>query len=147
MDSQGNVTNDARIRASLPTLEYLIRKKSKIILIAHLGRPKGKINAKYTLRPVVEPLKKLTKVPVSFAANCIGPTAYDAVAKLKAGEILVLENLRFHNEEEKGNTIFGKELASLADFFVQDAFGAVHRAHASTTQIPSFLESGAGGFA
>ncbi|OVE76802.1 phosphoglycerate kinase [bacterium F11] len=144
LDKEGNVTDDSRIKASFPTLQFLLEKKAKVILIAHLGRPKGQINAKYSLKPVVEPLKKLLNVPVSFAENCVGPTATDAVGQLKPGEVLLLENLRFHSEEEKAKADFGKELAKLADFFVQDAFGAVHRAHASTTLIPQHLESGAG---
>jgi len=144
LDSNGRVSDDTRIRATLPTLEYLLRQKAKVILISHMGRPKGQINPKYSLKPLVEPLKILTRTSVYFADNCVGPMAFDAVAKIGEGEILLLENLRFHQEEEKGNSVFAKELASLADFFVQDAFGTVHRAHASTTQVPSYLESAAG---
>ena len=143
-DKEGRVSDDARLRAHLPTIEYLIKKKAKVILIAHLGRPKGQVNAKYSLKPVVKPLSDLLKTPVLFASDCIGPQAYDSVAKLKPGEVLLLENLRFHSEEESNNSVFGKELASLADVFVQDAFGAVHRAHASTVQLPSFLPSACG---
>lgn len=143
-DKEGRITDDARLRAHLPTIEYLIKKKAKIILIAHLGRPKGQVNLKYSLKPVVQPLSQLLKTQVSFAEDCIGPKAYEGVAKLKAGEVLLLENLRFHAEEESNNPIFGKEMASLADVFVQDAFGAVHRAHASTTQIPAHLPTACG---
>jgi 3-phosphoglycerate kinase len=144
LDKEGKVTDDARLRAHIPTIEYLIEKKAKIILIAHLGRPKGAVNAKYSLKPVVKPLGDLLKQPVLFADDCIGPKAYEAVAKLKAGEVLLLENLRFHNEEESNNAVFAKEMASYADVFVQDAFGAVHRAHASTAQLPALLPSAAG---
>lgn len=144
IDKEGRVTDDSRLRGSLPTLEYLLDNKAKIILIAHLGRPKGQPNPKYSLRPIVQPLSRLLKVPVAFAEDCIGPKAYEAVARLKPGDVLLLENLRFHDEEERNNAVFGKELASYADFFIQDAFGAVHRAHASTAQVPHFLESAAG---
>lgn len=144
LDKEGNVTDDARLRAHIPTIEYLLEKKAKVILIAHLGRPKGQVNAKYSLKPVVKPLTSLLKRPVQFAEDCIGPKAYEAVAKLQPGDVLLLENLRFHAEEEGNNAVFAKEMASYADVFVQDAFGAVHRAHASTAQLPSILPSGAG---
>lgn len=144
LDANGNVTDDARLHASIPTLDYLLSKKAKIILISHLGRPKGQVNPKYSLKPVAGALSKLLKVPVAFAENCIGPKAYEAVAKLNPGDVLLLENLRFHPEEEKNNSVFAKELASLADCFIQDAFGAVHRAHASTAIVPSLLPSAAG---
>jgi phosphoglycerate kinase len=140
----GAVSDDSRLRASLPTLQYLLRKKAKVILISHLGRPKGQINPKYSLKPVAKTLSDLLKNPVQFADDCIGPKAYEAVAKLHPGDVLLLENLRFHPEEEANNAVFGKELASLGDYFVQDAFGAVHRAHASTAQLPSHLPSAAG---
>lgn len=144
LDNDGHVTDDSRLRASLTTLNYLLDKKAKIVLISHLGRPKGQVNPKYSLKPVVKALSALIKVPVSFAEDCVGPKAYEAVAKLQPGEILLLENLRFHPEEEKNNSVFAKELASLADYFVQDAFGAVHRAHASTDLVPRMMESAAG---
>lgn len=144
LDGKGHVTNDSRLRAAVPTIERLIECKAKIILISHMGRPKGEVKSQFSLKPVVAPLSKLLKIQVQFAEDCIGAKAYDAVAKLKAGDVLLLENLRFHPEEEKNNPVFAKELASLADFFVQDAFGSVHRAHASTSGIPALLESGAG---
>lgn len=143
-DKNGNVSDDARLRAHIPTIESLLKRKAKVILIAHLGRPKGQVNPKYSLKPVVKPLSDLLKTPVQFADDCIGPKAFEAVAKLKAGDVLLLENLRFHAEEESNNHAFGKELASLADVFVEDAFGAVHRAHASTAQVPTQLPSAAG---
>jgi phosphoglycerate kinase len=145
LDKQtGAVTDDSRLRAALPTIEYLLGQKAKVILISHLGRPKGAVNPKYSLKPVVEPLSKLLHMNIQFAEDCIGPKAFDAVARLKPGEVLLLENLRFHAAEEKNNPVFGKELASLGDVFIQDAFGAVHRAHASTSLIPTYLESAAG---
>ena len=143
-DKNGNVSDDSRLRGSLPTLQYLIDQKAKVILCAHLGRPKGQPNPKYSLKPVVKPLSDLLKRPVAFADDCVGSKAADAVSKMKPGDVLLLENLRLHAEEEKNDPEFGKQLASLADYFVQDAFGAVHRAHASTAQVPPFLPSGAG---
>ena len=140
----GEVSDDARIRASLPTINALREKKAKIILAAHLGRPKGQVNPKYSLRPVVAVLSKLIGAPVAFAEDCVGPKAQEAVAKLKPGDILLLENLRFHPEEEANDANFARQLASLADVFVQDAFGAVHRAHASTAGIAAVLPSAAG---
>lgn len=144
IDKEGNVTDDSRIRAALPTLEYLVRQKAKIIIISHLGRPKGQPTPKYSLKPTVNVLSQYLKVPVAFVDDCIGSKVFDAVAKLQPGQVLLLENLRFHAEEEKNNPVFGKELASIADYFIQDAFGAVHRAHASTASVPSFLPSAAG---
>jgi len=140
----GQVTDDARLRASLPTLRYLREKKAKIILIAHLGRPKGTVNPKYTLKNVAPALSKLIGAPVAFAEDCVGPKAAEAVAKLNPGDIVLLENLRYHPEEEKNDVDFAKKLASLADLFVQEAFGAVHRAHASTSAIASLLPAAAG---
>ncbi len=142
---KGAVTDDTRVRASLPTLAYLAEKKAKIILISHLGRPKGQINSKYSLAPVAQHLSQLLKKPVAFAPDCVGPEAEKAAAALKGGDILLLENLRFHPEEEKNDVEFAKKLAKLGDVFVQDAFGAVHRAHASTEALPRLLPS-AGGF-
>lgn len=144
LDKDGNVTDDARLRAHIPTIEYLIEKKAKVILIAHLGRPKGQVNPKYSLKPVVKPLSVLLKQQVQFAGDCIGSKAYEAVAKLQPGDVLLLENLRFHAEEEANNAVFAKEMASYSDLFVQDAFGAVHRAHASTALLPGLLPSAAG---
>ncbi len=140
----GQVTDDARLRAHLPLIEYLIKNNAKIVLIAHLGRPKGQVNPKYSLKPVVKPLSSLLGIPVQFAEDAIGPKAEEAVAKLKPGEVLLLENLRFYAEEEKNNPDFAKKLAKHGEYFIQDAFGAVHRAHASTSQLPSLLPSAAG---
>jgi len=140
----GAITDDTRVKASLPTLDYLRKQGAKIILIAHLGRPKGQVNPKYSLKPVAGHLSKLIGKPVAFAEDCVGPKAEQAVAALKDGDVLLLENLRYHPEEEKNNPDFAKKLASLADVFVQDAFGAVHRAHASTEGVAKILPSAAG---
>ena len=140
----GEVSDDARLRAALPTINALREKKAKVILAAHLGRPKGQVNPKYSLKPIVAALSKLLNAPVAFSEDCVGPKAQEAVAKLHPGDVLLLENLRFHPEEEANDVAFAKQLASLADMFVQDAFGAVHRAHASTSAIASLLPSAAG---
>lgn len=141
---EGQVTDDTRIVESLPTIRYLLDQKAKIILCAHLGRPKGIINPKYSLEPTAKKLEMHLKRSVRFINDCVGELAKNAAAQLKNSEILLLENLRFHPEEEKNNESFAKEIASLAQFFVQDAFGAVHRAHASTTGVTKFLPSGSG---
>ncbi|MBI2119592.1 MAG: phosphoglycerate kinase [Elusimicrobia bacterium] len=141
---EGQVTDDTRIVSSFPTIRYLLEQKSKIILCAHLGRPKGTIVQKYSLEPVAKKLEFLLKKPVRFVKDCIGESVKKAVNELQCSEILLLENLRFHPEEEKNNESFAKELGSLAQFFVQDAFGAVHRAHASTVGVTKFLPSGSG---
>ncbi len=140
----GQVSDDARLRAHVPLIKYLVEQKAKTILIAHFGRPKGQVNPKYSLKPVVGPLSQLLGVPVKFAEDTVGEKAAEAVTDLKDGEVLLLENLRFQADEEKNNPDFAKKLASLADFFIQDAFGAVHRAHASTSALTSFLPSAAG---
>ena len=141
---KGAVTDDTRIRASLPTLRYLLDQKAKVILISHLGRPKGQVNPKYSLAPVAQHLSQLLKKTVSFAPDCVGPEAQAAVKGLQEGDILLLENLRFHPEEEKNDPSFSHSLARLADVFVPDAFGAVHRAHASTAGVAHILPSAAG---
>ncbi len=141
---EGKITDDTRIRESLPTIEYCLKNGSSVIACAHMGRPKGTVNLKYSLEPVAARLSELLKKPVQFSKDCIGAEAKAKSASLKPGEILLLENLRFHPEEEKNVESFAKELASLADVFVQDAFGAVHRAHASTSAIAQFLPSAAG---
>lgn len=140
----GVVGDDTRIRAALPTIEYLLKNGAAVILASHLGRPKGGPEAKYSLKPVAEYLAKLLGKPVAFAEDCIGPKA-DATAKaLKPGEVLVLENTRFHPEEEANDPAMAKALASLADIYVNDAFGTAHRAHASTEGITHYLPAVAG---
>ncbi|HNG45479.1 MAG TPA: phosphoglycerate kinase [Elusimicrobiota bacterium] len=138
------VTDDTRVRASLPTLNHLIKNGARVILISHLGRPKGAPNPKYSLAPVAQHLSQLIKKPVAFVADCVGAQAEEAARTLKNGDVLLLENLRFHPEEEKNDPAFAKKLAGLGELFVQDAFGAVHRAHASTAGVPALLPSAAG---
>ncbi len=137
----GEVSDDSRLRAALPTLKYLMEAKAKIVLISHLGRPKGKPEEKYSLKPVAKALEKILGIPVSFSSDCVGPEAKKAVLALKEGEIVLMENLRFHAGEEKNDPEFAKSLANLGEVFVEDAFGAIHRAHASTVGIPKILPS------
>ncbi|WP_420239398.1 phosphoglycerate kinase [Telmatobacter bradus] len=145
------ITDDTRIKATLPTLKFALDKGAKIILASHLGRPKGKVNPKYSLKPVVARLAELLKatlgkdVAVLFATDCIGAEAEAAAAKLQAGQVLILENLRYHAEEEANDAAFSKQLASLADVYVNDAFGSAHRAHASTEGITHFLKPAVAG--
>lgn len=138
------ITDDTRIRAVLPTIRYLQEQKAKVILCSHLGRPGGKVVEKERLRPVAQRLAELLAQPVSWVEECVGPKAQQAVHALRAGEVLLLENLRFHPGEEKNDPSFAQALASLADVFVNDAFGASHRAHASVVGVPRYLPSVAG---
>ena len=138
------VGDDTRIRAALPTIDYLLKHGAAVILCSHLGRPKGGPDPKFSLKPVADYLAALMKKPVAFASDCIGPIAEKAAKALKPGDILVLENTRFHPEEEKNDLGMAKQLASLADIFVNDAFGSAHRAHASTEGVTHFLPAVAG---
>lgn len=138
------ISDDTRIRETLPTIKYLIDKKCKVILCAHLGRPKGKQVAEMSLRPCAEHLSKLLGMKVQMAPDCVGAETKRMAENLKAGEVLLLENLRFHAEEEKNDAAFAKELSSMAEVFVQDAFGTVHRAHASTEGVTKYLSAYAG---
>jgi len=140
----GAVGDDTRIRAALPTLEYLLERGAAVILCSHLGRPKDGPDPKYSLKPVAAHLGKLTGKPVAFAEDCIGPAAEKAAKALEPGEILLLENTRFHPEEEKNNPEMAKQLAALADIYVNDAFGSAHRAHASTQGVAKYLPAVAG---
>ncbi len=144
LDSHGHITDDYRIKKSLPTIEYLIEHGAKVILCSHLGRPEGRVHNDFSLEPCAVRLATLLKKGVAFAPNCIGEEAEQKVAALKDGEVLLLENLRFHPEEEKNSDDFAKQLARLADIFVQDGFGVVHRAHASTEAITRHVPSVAG---
>ena len=135
----GEITDDTRISASLPTIRYLLQNGAAVIACSHLGRPKGEWNPALSLSPVAARLSQLLGQPVKMAKDVIGPDAKALAAQLKPGEILLLENLRYHKEEEKNDPQFAKELASMADLFVSDAFGTCHRAHASTVGVAAFL--------
>jgi len=144
MDENLNITNDKRITATLPTLNYLLEQNAAIILACHLGRPKGERVAKFSVKPVAARLSELLGREVKFAEDCVGEVAEKAAAALKPGEVLLLENLRYHSEEEKNDPTFSKQLASLADVAVNDAFGVSHRAHASVEGITKHVEMVAG---
>src|SRR5215813_1111841 len=141
----GKVEDDTRIRASLPTIQYAIEHGARVILASHLGRPKGQRVDKYSLRPVAQHLSELLGKPVEFADDCIGAEVKEKVAQLKSGDVLLLENLRFHAEEEKNDDSFAQELAALCDIYINDAFGAAHRAHASTEGITKHVAQCAAG--
>src|SRR5437870_4456484 len=141
----GKVEDDTRIRAAIPTINYATEHGARVILASHLGRPKGQRADKYSLRPVAEHLAKLIAKPVAFAEDCVGKAAQEKVDALSDGEIALLENLRFHPEEEKNDEAFARQLASLGDLYVNDAFGAAHRAHASTVGITKFVKQAAAG--
>jgi phosphoglycerate kinase len=144
VDENRQVTDDTRIRAAIPTIKYLQDKGAKVILISHFGRPKGQVNEKYRLDPVVGRLSQLLGQTVTKTADCIGPIVQQAVNKLQAGDVLLLENVRFHPGEEKNDQELARELASLADIYVNDAFGTAHRAHASTAGVTKLLPAVAG---
>jgi phosphoglycerate kinase len=144
LDDNLMITDDRRIRSTLPTINYAIDEGAKVILSSHLGRPKGKVDPKFSLAPVAKRLQRLLNKEVVFAPDCIGNQAENFVSKMKSGDVLLLENLRFHPEEEKNDEGFARSLAKLADAYVNDAFGAAHRAHASTVGITKFLPSAAG---
>lgn len=140
----GAITDDSRIRAAVPTIKYLLEHKAKVILMSHFGRPKGKVVNDMRLAPVAKRLSKVLGKPVGMAADCIGPEVEKCVNALKPGDILLLENLRFHAEEEEGNLDFARSLARLGDIYVNDAFGTSHRPHASISGIAQYLPAVAG---
>ena len=142
--ADGTVVDDTRIRAALPTIRFLRDRGASVVLCSHLGRPKGKVVPGLSLRPVAAQLAKLLGVAVEFAEDCVGPTARAAVRGLRPGGLLMLENTRFHPEETENNQDFAKQLADLAELYVNDAFGSAHRAHASTEGVAHFLPSAAG---
>ncbi len=144
LDENLNITDDRRIRSALPTINYAIDEGAKVILASHLGRPKGKPDPRYSLAPVAKRLKRLLNKDVIFAPDCIGPQVKNIVDKMQPGDVVLLENLRFHEGETKNDEAFAKELASLADYYVNDAFGTAHRAHASIVGIARHLPSAAG---
>ncbi|MGA2516500.1 MAG: phosphoglycerate kinase [Thermodesulfobacteriota bacterium] len=145
-DEKGNITDDTRILLSLPTIRFVGEAGGKVILASHLGRPKGKKDPKFSLAPVAKKLSELLKKKVAFATDCIGQEVQKQIEGLKDGEVLLLENLRFHPEEEKNEEAFSKALASLCDVYVNDAFGTAHRAHASTEGMTRFVKTMAAGF-
>ncbi len=144
VDDEGRVTDDARIRATLPTINYLIEQGAKVILMSHLGRPKGKVVEKLRMNDVARRLSELLGREVKKTDDCIGPEVEQAVSQLAPGDVLLLENLRFHPEEEANDREFARKLASLGDVYVNDAFGTAHRAHASTAGVAEFLPAYAG---
>ncbi len=144
LDKTGQITDDTRIRAALPTIQYLRDKGAKVIVCSHLGRPKGKVAEEFRLTPVAKRLSELLGTTVQKTDDCVGPEVENAVAAMKPGDILLLENLRFHPEEETNDPGFAKQLAALANIYVNDAFGAAHRAHASTEGVARFLPAVAG---
>ena len=144
LDEQGQITDDTRITASLPTIEYLVKEGARVILASHHGRPKGKVNPKYSLAPVAKRLSELLGQDVPLAGDCVGDVAMEAVSKLQDGQVLLLENVRFHAEEEQNDPKFARDLASLAELFVNDAFGTAHRAHASTEGVTHYIPAFAG---
>ena len=139
LDADKNITDETRINAALPTIRYLLDKGAAVILCSHLGRPKGEFNMKYSLAPVAKRLSEKLGFEVKLASDVIGESAKKLAAEVKPGEAILLENLRFHAEEEKNDPAFAKELASMADVFVNDAFGTAHRAHASTEGVTHYL--------
>lgn len=145
-ETEGKITDDKRIVESLPTIRKIISEGGKLILMSHMGRPKGEKNLKYSLRPIAIHLSELLDKPVLFADDCLGESTSAIVNDLQDGDILLLENLRFYNEEEKNNPDFAKKLASYGDIYINDAFGTAHRAHASTEGVTKFIAKCAAGY-
>lgn len=146
LDDALQITDDTRIRSTLPTINRAVDEGAKVILCSHLGRPKGGPDPRYSLAPVAKRLQRLLGKEVAFAQDCIGPSAEALVAKMKPGDVLLLENLRFHPEEEKNEDTFSRRLAALGDAYVNDAFGAAHRAHASIVGIPKYIKHAGAGY-
>jgi len=144
LDENLNITDDRRIRSTLSTINYAVDEGAKVIIASHLGRPKGNVDERYSLISAAKRLQRLIKKEVTFLSDCVGPQVENAVKKMTEGDVILLENLRFHPEEEKNSDEFSRALAGLADYYVNDAFGASHRVHASIVGIPKFLPSAAG---
>jgi phosphoglycerate kinase len=142
----GQIGDESRIVAALPTIRYLLEKRARVILMSHLGRPKGGPDPSASLRPVASRLERLLRMPIAFAPDCVGPEAERLARELGEGQVLMLENLRFHPEEEKNDAAFAARLASLGEAYVNDAFGTAHRAHASTAGVPAILHPAVAGF-
>src|SRR3989338_11043745 len=143
LDSEGRITDDARIVKTLPPLQYILSKNAKLVIMSHLGRPKGK-DASCSMKPVAARLTELLKRKVDLLADCIGDQVKSRVSGMKEGEVVLLENLRFHAEEEKNDPAFAKQLAELGEVYVDDAFGAAHRAHASVEGVTHYLPAVSG---
>jgi phosphoglycerate kinase len=146
MDRAQNITDDSRIRATLPTLNYALDEGAKIIIASHLGRPKGKVKPEFSLAPVAKRLSRLLQKKVVMAGDCIGEETAQLVANMVPGDVILLENLRFHPEEEKNDDVFARQLAAFADIYIDDAFGNAHRAHASNVAITNHVPVCGGGF-
>lgn len=146
LDVNLNVTDDNRIVESLPTIKKIIADSGRAILMSHLGRPKGKVNPKYSLKPAAKRLSEILKQDVKLAGDCIGDDVKNLVDAMKEGDVVLLENLRFHEEEEKNDSAFAQKLAELGDVYINDAFGSAHRAHASTEGVTKFIETSAAGY-
>jgi len=146
LDENQNITDDIRIKSALPTIEKIINDGGKVILMSHLGRPKGEVKSEFSLKPAAVRLSELLNKDVEFASDCIGPDIERLADSIDEGEVLLLENLRFHKEETDNDLEFAKELAKLGDIFVNDAFGSAHRAHASTEGVTKFIETCAAGY-
>lgn len=144
LDKNGRVSDDTRIVEALPTINYLVEQSAKVILISHLGRPKGKIDEKYKMDPVAKRLSELLGRTVAKVDECVGAAPREAIERMRDGDVILLENVRFHPEEEKNDERFARQLADLADIYVNDAFGTAHRAHASTAGVSEFLPAVAG---
>jgi len=146
LDEQGNITDDIRIRGVLPTINHALDEDAKIIIISHMGRPKGQRVEKFSMAPAAKRLSRLISKDVKLAPDCIGDEVKTMIEAMEPGEVIMLENLRYHAEEQQNDTAFAKELASLGDIYINDAFAVAHRAHASVVGIPEFLETAAAGF-
>lgn len=146
LDENQKITDDKRITAALPTIEKIIKDGGKIILMSHLGRPKGKVQPEFSLKPVAEKLSELINKEVKFANDCVGSDVNELVSQMNNGDVLLLENLRFHIEETDNSEEFSKELASIGDIYVNDAFGSAHRAHASTEGVTKFIKTCVSGY-
>ncbi|MEM6262176.1 MAG: phosphoglycerate kinase, partial [Bacteroidota bacterium] len=139
LDDEGNVTDDRRIRESIPTVQHILSEGGSAVLMSHMGRPKGEANPKMSLEQTISTLKKYVDADIFFADNCVGDAAFEMSANLQPGQVLLLENLRFHAKEKKGDEEFAKQLARHGDLYVNDAFGSAHRAHASTATVAQFF--------